>query len=85
MMDFNKWEFIEAYKEKVVEDLYDPVIGQESSYRGEDGMLFDSVSKIMKAVSVVEASSGDIFKESLLGGRGEVVLTKAQRLSLIHI
>lgn len=78
-MSLNEWGFIDAYREKVVESLYDPISGQESSWRGDDGMLFDSVSKIMKLVSVAETSLGDVFKGGVLGVRDGMVLTKAQQ------
>jgi len=78
-MNLNEWEFVDAYREKVVESLYDPISGQESSYRSDDGMLFDSVSSIMKLVSVAETSLGDVFKGGVLGVKEDMVLTKAQQ------
>ncbi|WP_223473460.1 inovirus-type Gp2 protein [Pseudomonas sp. BF-B-27] len=77
-MSLNEWEFVDAYREKVVESLYDPISGQESSWGGDDGMLFDSVSRIMKLVSLAETSLGDVFKGGVLGVREGMVLTKAQ-------
>lgn len=76
-MNFNEWKFADAYKEKIDEEFYDPIEGVESSCVNGEGMLFDSVSRIMRAVSVLEKASGDIFGAESLNRRGEVELSKA--------
>jgi len=78
-MSFNEWKFFDIYKEKVNEEFYDPVRGVESSCANGEGMLFDSVSRIMRAVSVVEKTSGDIFSLASLKHRGEMTLSKAEK------
>lgn len=77
-MYFNEWEYVEAYKEKIIEDFYDSVSGERVSHVNVGGMLFDSVSRIMKAVSVLEKASGDIFRVESLKCRGEIELSKAE-------
>ncbi|RKS12228.1 uncharacterized protein DUF3296 [Pseudomonas sp. WPR_5_2] len=78
-MSFNELEFVDAYKEKVVEEFYDPIKEVGYSCFSGDGMLFDSVSRIMRAVSVVEKVSGDIFSLASLKHRGEMVLSKEEK------
>lgn len=77
-MSFNEWEYVEAYKEKVVESFYDSVSGEAVSDVNVDGMLFNSVSRIMSAVSVLEKTSGDIFRVESLKRQGEMELSKAE-------
>lgn len=76
-MHFNEEELIIAYKEKVVEEFYDPVKNESRSLFGEDGMLFESVSSVMEAVSVVEKVPGDIFG-SVSFRDGQLFLSKAE-------
>ena len=78
-MSFNEWKFADVYKEKVDEDFYDPVKCVESSSANGEGMLFDSVSRIMRAVSVVEKTSGDIFRVESLKRRDEIASSKAEK------
>lgn len=80
-MSFNEWKFADVYKEKVDEDFYDPVKCVESSSANGEGMLFDSVSRIMRAVSVVEKTSGDIFRWSR--SSVETKLRQAKRKSVL--
>lgn len=75
-MNFNEWEFIDAYKDKVVEEFYDPIKGVRSLSGNVDGMLFSSVSKIMRAVSALEKKSECIFRVESIERRGEMVFSK---------
>ena len=78
-MNFKKMDWVDVYKEKILETFCDPVSGNESSCFDADGMLFGTVSRIMKAVSVLERTSGDIFKERVSKRRDKVVLNVSQR------
>ena len=77
-MNFNEWKFVDVYKEKINEEFYDPIKGVESLRANGEGMLFDSVSRIMRAVSVVEKTSGDIFRVESLKRRGEMALSQEE-------
>lgn len=78
-MNFDEWKFADVYKEKVNEEFYDPVKCVESSRANGGGMLFDSVSRIMRAVSIVEKTSGDIFRVESLKRRDEIASSKAEQ------
>ncbi|WP_443700859.1 YagK/YfjJ domain-containing protein [Pseudomonas sp.] len=79
-MDFDKLAWGDVYKEKRLETFCDSITGHEFSCFDADGMLFNSVSRIMRAVSVLEKTSGDIFKEQSLKRKDQLVLSDAQRL-----
>ncbi len=61
-MSIKDWKYIGAYEEKVVEEFYDPESNGLSSSFDNSSMLFDSISRIMGAVTAIEGSTGDIFK-----------------------
>lgn len=77
-MNFNEWKFVDAYKEKINEEFYEPIEGIESACANGEGMLFDSVSRIMRAVSVLEKTLGDIFRVESLKRLGKMELSKAE-------
>ncbi|WP_191486365.1 inovirus-type Gp2 protein [Pseudomonas sp. FEN] len=77
-MGFKESEVMDAYKEKVVEGFYDPVRNERYSYFDEGGMLFDSVSSIMEAVSVLEKTPGDIFGSESFRIGGSLILSYDQ-------
>lgn len=79
---FEDVDAMEAYKEKAVEDFYDPVKDERYSVIGEDGMLFESVGTIMKAMTVIEKVPGDIFTLRSFEGAGEPYLTRNQQCVL---
>ena len=78
-MKFEKIEVVDAYKEKVVEDFYDPVKNERYSVIGEDGMLFESIGTIMKAMTVIEKVSGDFFSMRSFRRAGESCLTQSEQ------
>ncbi|WLG78936.1 inovirus-type Gp2 protein [Pseudomonas sp. FP1911] len=77
-MAFQENEIMDAYKEKVIETFYDPVKNEEYVYFGEDDMLFESVGRIMEAVSVIENNSGDIFGAPSFRYGRELVFSQRQ-------
>ena len=76
-MHFDELEFINVYKDRVVEELYDSISGQEASYFNTVGMLFDPITRVMRAISVLESTPGDIFKEGAPRHKGEITLSKS--------
>lgn len=77
-MGFKENGIMDAYKEKVIETFYDPVKNEKYVYFGDDGMLFESVGRIMEAVSVIESNSGDIFGAASFKYGRELVLSQRQ-------
>ena len=83
-MYVNEEELKLAYKEKAIEEFYDPVKKESVLRYGDDRMLFDSVSSIMKVVSVIETMPKVIF-ESVSFKSGQLFLNKAEEVVIEEI
>ncbi|MFA0945873.1 MULTISPECIES: inovirus-type Gp2 protein [Pseudomonas syringae group] len=79
-MSFKDWKYISAYKEKIVEEFYDPESNEVASSFDKRSMLFDSISRIMGAVTAIEKSTGDIFKLDQSAMLGTLILGEKQAI-----
>ncbi|RYZ90330.1 MAG: inovirus Gp2 family protein [Proteobacteria bacterium] len=62
-MSLAKWEHVNAFTEKSVEECYVPESKSNMGFVSEHGMLIDIVTRILGAVEVLENTCGDLFTE----------------------